>query len=91
MNINYISKVLTENNMIHRLTQNAWGGNNINLTHNFKSYRIEIDEDNSLNLLEFNLVNNKRHKNRYHLVDTFGDVKIMVDFIKNRFMLKKAI
>lgn len=89
INIESIATVLKENRMSYNVTQNGYG-ENIFLTYNLRSYRIEA-EDGIVKLLEFNLAGNKRYKNRYHLIDIFTDVRIMMEFIKNRYMLKKVI
>jgi hypothetical protein len=58
-------------------------GENILLTHGLKSYLIQF-EDNQCNLLEFNVAANPRKKPKYHLVDEFNKVDMLVDYVKSR-------
>lgn len=90
INIDSIVTALKENRMSYNVTQDGFK-ENIFLTYNLRSYRVEVEE-NEIKLLEFNLAtNNKKHKNRYRLIDIFTDVEFMLAYIKNRYMLKKAI
>ncbi|AKA71229.1 hypothetical protein [Clostridium scatologenes] len=82
--IEYIVKKLERNNIKCNTTANGYGGEDISFIYNLRTYKVQIDEENNMNLLEFSLANNRYKKERYHRVGSFLEVGILIEFIKTK-------
>lgn len=82
-NEGFISKILDSYRVIYEITCNCYGDCDIFITYNLQRYKIEIDTENmAYNLLiERNLVNNPKHKNRFKLIKVFQGEELIFDII----------
>ncbi|MFC0903892.1 hypothetical protein ACFHWD_04200 [Clostridium sp. MT-14] len=83
-NEGFISKILDSYRITYEITCNCYGDYDIFISYNLQRYKIEIDiEQMSYKLLiERDLINNPKHKNRFKFIKIFKGEDLIFDIIR---------